>query len=453
MLLSRPYGCARAHAPSEARSEAPSQHSPARSGAPDRLGAESRGSRTPAAGARRRRARGGARRRRRAHGARARFRPGRIGRELPRRRQRHHARPGADRLPGGVLRLRGAAVRRVPAARSRRRRSRRRRRGRGRRGARTGAAAHRPGDRARDARCRRAAAPRRWEPAGRFVGRVARRRRSARRRLGLAALGGRRRRRHGRDPRRRRAARAPARAGRPDATRLRRDRGRGALGGRDAERAVPVRQPRGRRGGARGARVACSGRGRRRAGRGRPRPRGRARARAGAARRGRPRRATGAHNRRGRRTGGDRPRPRVPTRLLEAPARQRAQARHEARDRPPLRRGGRQGAGGDARRVRRRRQALRHDGRPHGDPVRARARVGGEGEPRDGPEPRHRLCDGVTRRAHPRPDPGAQRDRRRGAEPPAPARDPGRSPRRPRTRSRPRIPSKWLSGATSPASP
>src|SRR6266540_1584907 len=47
---------------------------------------------------------------------------------------------------------------------------------------------------------------------------------------------------------------------------LRRDRGRGALGRRGGERAVPVRQPRGRRGGGRGARAACGSRGRRRAG-------------------------------------------------------------------------------------------------------------------------------------------------------------------------------------------
>ena len=52
-----------------------------------------------------------------------------------------------------------------------------------------------------------------------------------------------------------------------------------------------------------------------------------------------------------------------------------------------------------------------------------------------GLEPRHRLRDGVARRAHPRADPRPQRDRRRGAEPPAPARDARRHPRARRRRS------------------
>ena len=85
---------------------------------------------------------------------------------------------------------------------------------------------------------------------------------------------------------------------------------------------------------------------------------------------------------------------------------------------------------GDAARLRRRRPPHRHDRRPDGHPLRARARAGREGEPGHRAQPRHRLRDGEPRRAHPRPDPGAQRDRRRGPEQAAPARDARRHPRR-----------------------
>ena len=62
-----------------------------------------------------------------------------------------------------------------------------------------------------------------------------------------------------------------------------------------------------------------------------------------------------------------------------------------------------------------------------------------EGQPGHRPQPRHPVRDGVARRAHPRPDPRAQRDRRRGAEPvsASSSRSATCSPRR---RRRPRTP-------------
>ena len=231
VLLSKPDGSARRRhvAGRKPAAEAPSQHSPACSVAPDRLGAQSRSRRTPAPRPRRRRRRGRAPGRRRAHGPRARLRSGRsVGGASP--TAAPPARPGPDRLPAGVL---GFAVLLFAGYRPD---------GLGaddlddetededdeRAGA--GAAAHRPGDRPRDARRGRVLPPRRSASPRSTRRRAAQRRRSVGRRRGLAARGHRRRRRHGRHPRRPRAARAPARAGRPDARRVRRDRGRGALG-------------------------------------------------------------------------------------------------------------------------------------------------------------------------------------------------------------------------------
>ena len=64
----------------------------------------------------------------------------------------------------------------------------------------------------------------------------------------------------------------------------------------------------------------------------------------------------------------------------------------------------------------------RHDGRPDGHPLRARARPRRQGRPRHHPAEGHRLRDGGHRRPHPGSDPGAFGDRRRGAEPPTSAR-------------------------------
>ena len=63
---------------------------------------------------------------------------------------------------------------------------------------------------------------------------------------------------------------------------------------------------------------------------------------------------------------------------------------------------------------------------PDGDPVRARARPGGQGRPRHDVAEGHRLRDGGHRCPDPGPDPGAFGDRGRGAEPPTSARRSGR---------------------------
>ena len=69
-----------------------------------------------------------------------------------------------------------------------------------------------------------------------------------------------------------------------------------------------------------------------------------------------------------------------------------------------------------ARRARRADPAGRHGRRPDRDALRARARSRRQGRPRHEPQSRHRLRDGVARRAHPRPDPRPASDRRRGAQ-------------------------------------
>ena len=80
-------------------------------------------------------------------------------------------------------------------------------------------------------------------------------------------------------------------------------------------------------------------------------------------------------------------------------------------------RGARPHAGRVAQLARRRDAPHRPDRRPHGHPLRARARLRRQGRPGAQPQPRHRLRDGRHRRAHPRPDPGSFGDRRRGAQP------------------------------------
>ncbi len=55
--------------------------------------------------------------------------------------------------------------------------------------------------------------------------------------------------------------------------------------------------------------------------------------------------------------------------------------------------------------------------------------AGSQGQPGHRAQPRHRLRDGEPGRAHPRPDPRAQRDRCRSAEQAAAARDARRHPR------------------------
>ena len=64
---------------------------------------------------------------------------------------------------------------------------------------------------------------------------------------------------------------------------------------------------------------------------------------------------------------------------------------------------------------------------------------GREGRPGHEPPQGHRLRHGVARRAHPRPDPGALGDRRRGAEPAPPARRARRHPQLVRGAARLRI--------------
>ena len=81
---------------------------------------------------------------------------------------------------------------------------------------------------------------------------------------------------------------------------------------------------------------------------------------------------------------------------------------------------------GVARAARRRHRVARYDGRTHGDPVRARARPGGQGRPRHDVAEGHRLRDGGHRCPDPGPDPGAFGDRGRGTEPPTSTRRSGR---------------------------
>ena len=93
-----------------------------------------------------------------------------------------------------------------------------------------------------------------------------------------------------------------------------------------------------------------------------------------------------------------------------------------ADDRSQGGRGPRPDAARVARLARCRDHAARHDRRPHGHPLRTRTRPRRQGRPGHEPAEGHRLRDGGRRRAHPRADPRPFGDRRRGAEPPAPAR-------------------------------
>ena len=113
--------------------------------------------------------------------------------------------------------------------------------------------------------------------------------------------------------------------------------------------------------------------------------------------------------------------------------------------------GGRPIAGGGPRRARRRDPPGRPHRRTDGHPLRARARHGGEGGEGDEPVEGHRLRDGLTRRAHPRPHTGKVGDRRGGAQRPpraGHARQPAPSPR---GAPAPITPSRSRSGGTSRA--
>ena len=83
------------------------------------------------------------------------------------------------------------------------------------------------------------------------------------------------------------------------------------------------------------------------------------------------------------------------------------------------RRGHRRAAAG-VRRVRRRLRGHRLQPRPDGDPLRGDAGPGREGGADHQPDPQHRLRGEERRGAHPQPDPGQERGRRR---------DPQRRPR------------------------
>ena len=78
----------------------------------------------------------------------------------------------------------------------------------------------------------------------------------------------------------------------------------------------------------------------------------------------------------------------------------------------------------------------RHRG-PERDPLRTGAGPGRQGAKGHRPATRHRLRPGRGRRPADRPDPGALGHRRRGAQPPAPDRGPGRHPGVARSRRRP----------------
>ena len=97
-------------------------------------------------------------------------------------------------------------------------------------------------------------------------------------------------------------------------------------------------------------------------------------------------------------------------------------AHQRAGGRPRARRGAGAGAGGRARLARRGDPARRHDRRPDGHPLRARARGRREGGAGHHPPPGHRLRHGRHRRPHPGAHPGPLGDRRRGAEPDSPPR-------------------------------
>ena len=144
-------------------------------------------------------------------------------------------------------------------------------------------------------------------------------------------------------------------------------------------------------------------------------------------------------------------------RRMAAAAAQAVVAIESPRARPGGDQRGRSSAGQRVGRTRGRHPAARAHRRAHRDPLRARARPRGQGGPGHEPGQGHRLRHGVTRRAHPGPDPGQVGHRHRGPQPSAPTRHPGRRARHgrgaqghPSARSRPRARHRRTAGHREP---